>query len=204
LSIFRLCAELEGHPDNAAPAAFGGFTVVRTGKLAHASRSRGGRDARAIVQRFPVSPRLKFVLLLPELELTTAAARKVLPARVTRADAVDNCANCSAITAAFVSRSYEHLRGAFVDKLHQPFRAKLLPFLARVIAAAEKAGALGAFLSGSGSTICALTLAGAEKTGAAMKRKIGSQAAEVVITRASNRGARIVSSRTLDSAIPAR
>jgi homoserine kinase len=185
LSIFRLCAQIEGHADNAAPAAFGGFNLVRD----------------SAVQRFPVSPRLKFVLLIPDMELKTSTARKILPARVPRAVAVENCANASAITAAFVSRSYEQLRGAFLDKLHQPFRAKLLPFLPRVIAAAEKAGALGAFLSGSGSTICAVTLADAQKIAAAMKRKIDNYAARVVITEADNRGARILSIRTPRSAI---
>jgi homoserine kinase len=178
-SIFRLCAKIEGHPDNAAPAAFGGFTVVRDSS----------------VQRFPVSPRLKFVLLIPDVELKTSTARKVLPARVPRAAAVQNCANACAITAAFVSRRYQRLRGTFLDKLHQPSRAKLLPFLPRVIAAAENAGALGAFLSGSGSAICAVTLMDAEKIGAAMKRKTENHAARVVITQPDNRGARILSTR---------
>jgi homoserine kinase len=189
LSLFRLCAELEGHPDNAAPAAFGGFTVVRD----------------LVVQRFPVSPRLKFVLLIPDVQLKTSTARKLLPGRVARAAAVENCANSSAITAAFVSRGYEQLRGAFADRLHQPFRAKLLPFLPQVIAAAEKSGALGAFLSGSGSAICAVTLAHADSIGAAMQRKIdpargglavaNNYTARVVITQADNRGARIVAVR---------
>ncbi|HET9418442.1 MAG TPA: homoserine kinase [Chthoniobacterales bacterium] len=194
LSIFRLCAQIEGHPDNAAPAVFGGFNVIRA----------------SVVQHFPVSPRLKFVLLIPEVELKTSTARKILPARVTRGAAVENCANACAITAAFVSRQYEQLRGAFVDKLHQPFRAKLLTFLPRVIAAAEKAGALGAFLSGSGSTICAVTLADAERIAAAMQRKISppqngfavanNYAARVVITEADNRGARVRSIRNPPSA----
>jgi homoserine kinase len=177
LSIFHLCAEIEGHPDNAAPAAFGGFTVV----------------CDSFVQRFPVSPRLQFVLLIPDSELKTSAARKILPARIPRAAAVKNCANACAITAAFVSRNYEQVRGAFRDRLHQPFRAKLLPFLPRVIGAAEKAGALGAFLSGSGSTICAVTLANAEKIAAAMQRAIGNHWARIIITRADNRGARLLS-----------
>src|SRR5437588_7744115 len=142
LSIFQLCAELEGHPDNAAPSSFGGFTVAR------------GEN----VQRFQVSPRLKFVLLIPDFEIRTSAARRILPAKIPRMDAVATVGNASAITAAFASRGYGNLRGAFGDQLHQPFRARLIPFLPRVVAAAERAGALGAFLSGSGSTICAVTL----------------------------------------------
>ncbi len=175
LSIFRLCAELEGHPDNAAPANFGGFTVVSC----------------QTVQRFDVASQLRFVLLVPELEMKTSAARKILPRKILRADAVENCGNACAITAAFASRDYENLRGAFVDHLHQPFRHKLIPFLPRVIAAAEKAGALGAFLSGSGSTICAITLQNPDEVAAAMKRAAGSTPAQTIVTTAENRGAQI-------------
>jgi len=172
LSIFQLCAQLEGHPDNAAPASFGGFTVSRNGT----------------VERFQVSPRLYFVLLIPELEIVTSRARKVLPSKIDRVGAVKSCANACAITAAFASRDYEKLRGAFADQLHQPFRQKLVPFLSRVIAAAENAGALGAFLSGSGSTICAVTLQDRHKVAAAMQKAARSTSSRTVITTADNRG----------------
>ena len=174
LSIFQLCAELEGHPDNAAPSSFGGFTVAR------------GEN----VQCFEVASRLKFVFLIPNFEIQTSAARKVLPPRISRTAAVENVGNACAVSAAFASRNYEKLRGAFVDQLHQPFRKKLIPFLPRVIAAAEKAGALGAFLSGSGSTICAVTLRDPRKIAAAMERaaKTGSR---IIITTADNRGVQI-------------
>jgi homoserine kinase len=176
LSIFHLCAKLERHPDNAAPGTFGGFTVVRAENM----------------QRFPVSPQLWFVLVIPALEIKTSTARRILPPRIGRVGAVESCANACAITAAFASRNYENLRGAFADQLHQPFRAKLIPFLSATIAAAEKAGALGAFLSGSGSTICAVTTAGPQKIAAAMQRKIDNQDSRVVITKADNVGARIL------------
>jgi homoserine kinase len=175
LSIFQLCAELERHPDNAAPSSFGGFTVAR------------GEN----VQRFEVSSRLKFVLLIPDFEIQTSAARKILPARVSRTDAVASAGNACAITAAFASRDYENLRGAFTDHLHQPFRARLIPFLPRVVAAAEKAGALGAFLSGSGSTICAVTLRNPGKVAAAMQRATRSTSSKIVITAADNHGVQI-------------
>jgi len=171
LSIFQLCAELEGHPDNAAPSSFGGFTVAR------------GEN----VQRFEVSSRLKFVLLIPDFEIQTSAARKILPAKLSRTDAVASAGNACAITAAFASRDYENLRGAFTDQLHQPFRARLIPFLPIVVAAAERAGALGAFLSGSGSTICAVTLRNPKKVAAAMQRAARSRST-IVITTADNRG----------------
>jgi homoserine kinase len=175
-SIFQLGAQLEGHPDNAAPAAFGGFTVVR------------GKN----VQRFHVSPALSFVLLIPNFDVETLAARKLLPSQVSRAAAIENSANASAITAAFASGNYQNLRGAFRDHLHQPYREKLIPFLPRVITAAEKAGALGAFLSGSGSTIAAVTLTNPRQVAEAMHRKIEKRDARTVIVSADNRGARLV------------
>jgi homoserine kinase len=177
-SIFQLGAQLEGHPDNAAPAAFGGFTVVR------------GKN----VQRFHVSPALSFVLLIPNFDVETLAARKLLPSQVTHAAAIENSANASAITAAFASGNYQNLRGAFRDHLHQPYREKLIPFLPRVITAAEKAGALGAFLSGSGSTIVAVTLTNPRQVAEAMHRKIEKRDARTVIVSADNRGARLVQS----------
>jgi homoserine kinase len=177
-SIFQLGAQLEGHPDNAAPAAFGGFTVVR------------GEN----VQRFHVSPALSFVLLIPNFDVETLAARKLLPSQVTHAAAIENSANASAITAAFASGNYQNLRGAFRDHLHQPYREKLIPFLPRVITAAEKAGALGAFLSGSGSTIAAVTLTNPRQVAEAMHRKIEKRDARTVIVSADNRGARLVQS----------
>src|SRR5207253_6801091 len=87
LSIFQLCARLEGHPDNAAPAVFGGFTVVR------------GQT----VQCFDVSGLLSFVLLIPDFEIKTSRASRIFPPRIARAAAVENFANEFAITDAFVS-----------------------------------------------------------------------------------------------------
>jgi homoserine kinase len=175
ISLFQLCAELERHPDNAAPASFGGFTIVRNGT----------------VQRFDVSDRLRFVLLIPDLKITTEHARRILPQRILRAAAAENCANACALTAAFAAQRYSELRGAFVDYLHQPFRAKLIPFLPAVITAAEQAGALGAFLSGSGSTIAAVTLRSPKRIANAMLAAANVNA-QTLITAAENRGARIL------------
>lgn len=183
--LFELCAELEGHPDNAAPASYGGFNVVRG----------------ACRQTFTISARLHFVLLIPDFEVATDKARSLLPARVERLHAVENCRNACAITAAFASREYQSLEGAFADHLHQPFRKKLIPFLDNVIAAAESAGALGAFLSGSGSTICAVTLRSPENISRAMLAASASPGARTIITAADNRGARLLSPRHPPSAI---
>ena len=176
--LFKLCAELEGHPDNAAPASFGGFTIAR------------GPD----VQRFKVSPRLCFILLIPSFEVETIEARRLFPPDILRSNAARNTANVAAIAAAFATRDYKRLRGCFVDYLHQPFRKKLVPFLDPVITAAERAGALGAFLSGSGSAICALALDDSKKVAAAMLKASRLFHTQTVITRADNRGVRIFKS----------
>ncbi len=179
LEMFEICARLEDHPDNAAPASYGGFNVVRAGQR----------------QSFTISAQLHFVLLIPNFEIPTEQARRLLPSRVDRLEAVENCQNACAITAAFASREYEKLRGAFTDHLHQPFRKKLIPFLDDVISAAESAGALGAFLSGSGSTICAITLRSPEKISRAMLSAADSPGARTLITAADNRGARTLTIR---------
>ena len=185
ITIFQLCAELEGHPDNAAPTSFGGFTVV--------SASRP--DGAIIFQRFEVSAQLYFVLLIPDFEIKTSPARQILPSKISRLAAVENCANACTIAAAFAAKDYERLRGGFVDYIHQPFRAKLIPFLPDVIASAERAGGLGAFLSGSGSAICAITLQQPARVAAAMKRAAQSSLSHTIITRADNRGAHVVRSQ---------
>jgi len=183
-ALFKICAKLEGHPDNAAPAAFGGFTVA------------GGAEGQ--VARFEVSPSLRFVLLIPDFEISTPAARKVLPAQLDRLAAAKSCANACRITAAFASHNYALLHGAFVDHLHQPYRERaLIPVLGKVIAAGEKAGALGGFLSGSGSTICCVVEEKEEggkdeEIGAAMLAASENKGARVVVTQADNEGTRVI------------
>jgi homoserine kinase len=175
-ALFQFCAELEGHPDNAAPASFGGFTVAR----------------RDVVQRFDVSPRLKFVVLIPDHEVKTSDARKILPQQIGRIGAVESCGNACTITAGFASGNYGILPGNFSDHLHQPFRSKLVPYLSRVITAAERAGALGAFLSGSGSSIAAVTVETPEKIARAMVRALGERSGRSLIVSADNHGVALI------------
>lgn len=171
--LFEICAELEGHPDNAAPAAFGGFAVSKTG-------------VKPLI--FPVDEALRFVLLIPDFEVSTPMARKALPDMLERRRAVESVVNACRITAAFAARDYESLRGAFGDHLHQPHREPLIPFLTKVIGAGESAGAIGGWLSGSGSTICCLTTENPEAVASAMLAAANSSGARTVITNADNRG----------------
>src|SRR5438105_12133950 len=176
--LFTLCAELEGHADNSAPASFGGFTLTRGLEMQH----------------FNVSAQLRFILLIPNFEIATNEARRLLPSKIARRDAVRNVANASAIAAAFATRDYKRLSGCFVDYLHQPFRKKLVPFLEDTIRSAERKGALGAFLSGSGSAICAITLRNPRKIAGAMMRSSRQKDASIIITRSHHQGAQLLKS----------
>jgi homoserine kinase len=174
--LFHLCAELEGHPDNAAAACYGGFTIVRHGN----------------VVRFDIDPAVRFVLFVPEIEVKTDEARRLLPNSYTREAVVQNLANVSLIAASFASGDYHTLRNAFQDFVHQPYREPLVPFLGRVIEGGTKAGALGGFLSGSGSTIACLTTERPVEVAAAMLKAAPEIKAETLIVGADNIGARIL------------
>jgi homoserine kinase len=177
--IFRLCAGLENHPDNAAAACFGGFVIAR---------NSGNR-----VSRFDVDSKVRFVLFVPELELKTSDARRVLPQQYPQDDVVQNLANASLIAAAFAGADYEALRGCFADRVHQPYREPLIPILSRVIAAGESAGALGGFLSGSGSTIACIATREPEEIANAMTNAAAGFPGSSLILGVDNEGARVTS-----------
>ncbi len=175
--LFALTARLEGHPDNAAAACFGGFTI--TG---------GPGDS---LRRHDVDSLVQVVLCVPPFEVRTDRAREALPATYPRADAVANLAALAQVVAAFVSRDYASLRGAFSDRLHQPYRRPLVPFLDAVIAAGTEAGALGGFLSGSGSTIACLSLGDGAAVARAMAAAVPGRDAAVFTVGVDNRGAQL-------------
>jgi homoserine kinase len=173
-SLFELCALLEGHPDNTAPAAFGGFCISP-----HSGPT----------QRYPVGTNAAFVLLIPAMELETAVARDVLPAQIPLREAVLSAGNAAAIAGAFASGDYRKLSGCFGDRLHQPYRAKLMPYLDSVIDAGTKAGALGGWLSGAGSTVACLTVKNPVRVANAMAAACGIDAWAIVV-RSDNSGVR--------------
>ena len=107
-------------------------------------------------------------------------------------DVVENLGNASLIAAAFASGEYERLRGAFVDRLHQPFREKYVPFLSLLLAAAADAGALGGFLSGSGSTVACIALSDGKEVASALEAAAPEENARILIVSADNDGARVI------------
>lgn len=174
--LYDLCTLLEGHPDNAAAALLGGFTIARK---------------EHVPLHYDISSELFFILLIPDFEISTNAARQLLPPSIATAEAAANAADAAVIAAAFATNNYQLLHGAFHDRLHQPFRTPLIPFLPKVLAVAEKAGALGGWLSGSGSTIATITLGkkNAEAIAAALHQTAPLQS-KIVMTTANNEGAK--------------
>ena len=176
--LMELAAELEHHPDNSASAAFGGFTAA------------GFVNSGVRCLRFPVSPRLKFVTLIPRFEISTLKARRLVPPTFNRADTLHNLNRSALISAAFAAGDYEALRGVLEDRVHQPYREQLVPQLTRIIKAGEKAGAIGGWLSGSGPVVVCITLKNPVGVARAMRRKL--PASEVRILTADNEGVKIV------------
>lgn len=150
--------ELEGHPENASASLLGGFTV------------NGVHNGRVLCERFAPPENWKAACFVPDLEIATEDARRVLPASLPRTHAIGNLQSSAMMVAAFAKQNPVLLEFAVRDYLHQPFRKTLLPGFDDILAAAMRAGAFGAFLSGSGSTMLALAeSAYAEAVAAAMR-----------------------------------
>lgn len=149
-AMLRLATDIEGHPDNASAALMGGFVVS-----AHL-----GQRVEAV--RFDAPDGLRTVLFIPDRRLSTADMRRVLPAEVPLRDAVSNMSRIAIGVAGIASGRFELLADLTVDRIHEPYRSVAYPQLPRLTGAARAAGALGAFLSGAGSTVLAFVAPGAD------------------------------------------
>lgn len=143
--LLALAARAEGHPDNVAAALYGGLTV-----------SCAGADGRITAVPLPVPSGLDWVVLVPAITASTAEARAVLPVSVSRADAVFNVQRVALLLAGLQVRRPDALAAALDDRLHQPYRRALFPWMPAVADAARAAGALGCVLSGAGPSLLAL------------------------------------------------
>ncbi len=143
--LLDIAYELEGHPDNVTPSLLGGCTVSAID------------NGRVTALHVPIADDLVCALCIPDLCIATKDARAVLPASITRANAVFNHSRTALLATALATGRYDALRVAVQDRLHQPYRAAIFAALDPIVDAAHEAGAHGAFLSGAGSTIAALT-----------------------------------------------
>jgi homoserine kinase len=160
--ILRLAARAEGHPDNVAAAVYGGLTVA------------GGEGESVVALSLPVPPSLVWVALIPDVTSSTAEARAVLPEKIPRADAVFNVQRVALLLASLQAGRVDTLAAALDDRLHQPYRRRLFPWMPSVISAARAAGALGCVLSGAGPSILAVAPGAAESeaVAAAMEKAL--------------------------------
>ena len=139
-----LAAELEGHPDNTAPALLGGLVTAVM---------EGGRVYTVSV---PVSENIRFAVFIPDFELKTEVARAALPEQVSRADAVYNLSRAALMTASLCKGDFSHLRVAVQDRLHQPYRFPMSPGAEQVFYIAYGLGAHAVAISGAGPSILAV------------------------------------------------
>ena len=143
-ALLALAARAEGHPDNVAAAVFGGLTVT--------CATADGVTAVTL----PGTGSLAWVVLVPEVTSGTAEARALLPRSIPREDAVFNVQRVALLLAGLQTALPAALTVALEDRLHQPYRLKLFPWMPEIAAAARAAGALGCVLSGAGPSLLAV------------------------------------------------
>lgn len=146
-ALFQMALDLEGHPDNLAPALYGGLTL--------SLNTAAGWHVETLL-----TPPLRVVIVFPSFSLPTVASRAALPAQVAHADAVFNAAHLALLVQALTAADYDKLAMAMADRLHQPYRMPLVPGIAAAMDAARAAGAAGVALSGAGPSLVAFAAEG--------------------------------------------
>lgn len=143
--IFDICSAIEGHPDNIAPALFGGFTTsFMVGNVAY-------------TKKITVDEKYKFTLLIPDFEVSTSQARKVLPEEYSKEDVVNNLASIVSFCLALNDGDDKILKLANNDKIHEPYRKSLIPDFDLLKNECLSKGAYTFMISGSGSTCLAIS-----------------------------------------------
>jgi len=154
--FFKVAYLFEPHPDNLLPAWKGGLiAALKT-------------EDKTFYSKIDFPQELKAVVVIPDFELSTELARSVLPKEIPLKDAVFNIQRASLFIRALQEKRFDLLKVAMEDRLHQPYRKSLIPNFDKVIQYAYDSGAVGASLSGAGSTMLALALDNFDKIGQAM------------------------------------
>ena len=179
--LLDLAIEIEGHPDNVAPALLGGLVIV------------AADDNGPIVDRVDV-PDLTVVVINPDLRVATKTARRILPTHIPRADAIFNAGRVALVTLALSRGDLDLLGRAMDDRLHQPLRKHLIIGYDMVLAAAKSAGAAAIAISGSGPSLIAFAYDRHAEIAAAMTAAFAANAIEsrTWILKVDRAGARTV------------
>jgi len=142
--LLNITNAMEGHPDNLAPAFYGGLT---------ASMVDNGLP---VTVNFPLHPDWEFLALVPDFDMPTTVARALLPSQLPRADAIYNISHGAMVLKALELGNEKLLRNAMQDRLHQPYRKSMIADYERIEALVRTTGA--AFcLSGAGPTLLCIT-----------------------------------------------
>ncbi len=154
--ILNLAAQLEGHPDNVAPALLGGLAtaVLENRKVYYVKQS--------------LKQDLAFAAIVPDFELKTTVARQAIPKQVAHRDGVFNLARAALMSVSLYSGNYHNLRIAAQDQLHQPYRLSLIPGAKETINMLYNNGAYAAYISGAGSTLMGIV----DKTNVDFARRV--------------------------------
>ena len=143
--ILNLAAEMEGHADNVAPALMGGLVVSTLEKN------------KVVAHQIPIRADIHITIVLPDFHLPTKEARAALPRKVSMKDATYNISRAVLVTEAFRTGDLSLLGEAMTDKLHQPYRLKLIPGAMSAMDAAKEAGAAAVAFSGAGPSLIAFS-----------------------------------------------
>ncbi|HUW22724.1 MAG TPA: homoserine kinase [bacterium] len=166
--LLNLAAEIEGHADNVSAAMVGGLTVSCI------SSPKGRKGKKIEIVKLDPPGNLSCVVCIPNFQIMTSRARKILPRTVKFEQAVFTSSRVAMLLAALIRKRYELLGMAMEDRLHQPYRRRLVKGMEVVFEEALRAGALGVSLSGAGPSILAFTASSppscAEKVGKAMRK----------------------------------
>ncbi len=161
-AVLNLATKIEGHPDNVAPAIFGGMTVSVM------------EEDKVTTLDIPVKHDYRYVALIPPFTLSTEKSRSVLPNNITRSDAIKNVSHLALMVASIINGYDEGLKLGFKDRLHQPYRGKLIKnFFPILDVLEEDEKVLGVYLSGAGPTIMAIINASDEKGVVRIKDELG-------------------------------
>ncbi len=177
--LIKMACEIEGHGDNVVPAFIGGFTISVL------------ENNQLIYEKISVKDeKLKVILIIPDFKLKTSDLRKVLPKKINHQDAVYNSGRTALLTSIFANNKWDKLSVAMKDKLHQDYRAKLIPGFKSIINTGYEAGVLGMALSGAGPTIIAFTRKNPEKIAKKLVKTFSDFGitSDYIVTSIDNRG----------------
>jgi homoserine kinase len=148
--VMEMAIALEGHPDNVVPALIGGCRLSASGLAS-------GKESAWTICEVPWHSDIVPIVAIPNFELSTAEARRVLPQSYSRADAIFNMAHLGLLLRGLETGRADWLSTALQDRIHQPYRQQLIRGYETVQRGTIAAGAYGMVISGAGPTLLALS-----------------------------------------------